>query len=246
LVCQNPNHNHSGREFSNSIIRYTCEPEQRAELETSLVAKSKCTNELNKHSTSVLTLLSAPKASVECNQADISGSSRDLNYEDNVHNDENNNEILSKDNSANNINTSVYFCNYPDDLDNVISKESVSNIRQNKNLIQIDIYDSDILSDTNDSLRAKNKTKRSKRSKHKRPLPSQCFCLSCFCCCCKWLPCYKQFESSHIHGLLLNGQKRLQVFVESKLFQRGILFAILINTLSMGVEHHEQVSSDYV
>jgi hypothetical protein len=32
----------------------------------------------------------------------------------------------------------------------------------------------------------------------------------------------------------------LKCFVDSKVFQRTILFAILINTLSMGIEHHEQ------
>ena len=30
--------------------------------------------------------------------------------------------------------------------------------------------------------------------------------------------------------------------VDSNIFQRGILFAILINTLSMGIEHHNQVA----
>jgi hypothetical protein len=214
-------------------------------LETSLFAKSSGSNELKKHSTSVLTLLSAPKASVECNHADISDSSRELNCQD-VKNDENNNEILNKEDSANQIaSTTMYFCNYPNDWDAVLNGESASNTRPNKSLIRIDLYDSDILSDTNDSLRAKTKTKRSKRSKHKRPVSNHCFCLSCFCCCFKWLPCYKQFESSRMHELLLKGQKRLQVFVESKFFQRGILFAILINTLSMGVEHHEQVSVNY-
>lgn len=31
--------------------------------------------------------------------------------------------------------------------------------------------------------------------------------------------------------------------VESKYFNRGIMIAILINTISMGIEHHEQVLS---
>lgn len=35
-------------------------------------------------------------------------------------------------------------------------------------------------------------------------------------------------------------RKYIQILVEHKLFQHGILFAILINTLSMGIEHHEQ------
>lgn len=33
----------------------------------------------------------------------------------------------------------------------------------------------------------------------------------------------------------------LRRIVDSKYFNRGIMFAILINTLSMGVEYHEQV-----
>ncbi|XP_044534294.1 voltage-dependent T-type calcium channel subunit alpha-1H-like [Gracilinanus agilis] len=36
---------------------------------------------------------------------------------------------------------------------------------------------------------------------------------------------------------------KLKRIVESKYFNRGIMIAILINTLSMGIEHHEQVSS---
>ncbi|CAK9290832.1 unnamed protein product [Gordionus sp. m RMFG-2023] len=38
----------------------------------------------------------------------------------------------------------------------------------------------------------------------------------------------------------LSVQKTIRYFVDSKLFQRGILFAILINTLSMGIEYHNQ------
>lgn len=34
---------------------------------------------------------------------------------------------------------------------------------------------------------------------------------------------------------------RLKRIVESKYFNRGIMIAILINTLSMGIEYHEQV-----
>lgn len=35
-------------------------------------------------------------------------------------------------------------------------------------------------------------------------------------------------------------RKYIKILVEHKLFQHGILLAILINTLSMGIEHHEQ------
>lgn len=34
---------------------------------------------------------------------------------------------------------------------------------------------------------------------------------------------------------------KLWEIVESKYFNRGIMIAILINTISMGIEHHEQV-----
>lgn len=36
---------------------------------------------------------------------------------------------------------------------------------------------------------------------------------------------------------------KLWEIVESKYFNRGIMMAILINTISMGIEHHEQVLS---
>lgn len=39
-----------------------------------------------------------------------------------------------------------------------------------------------------------------------------------------------------------NGMRRkLWGIVESKYFSRGIMIAILINTISMGIEHHNQV-----
>lgn len=36
-------------------------------------------------------------------------------------------------------------------------------------------------------------------------------------------------------------RKKLWGIVESKYFNRGIMIAILINTISMGIEHHDQV-----
>lgn len=36
-------------------------------------------------------------------------------------------------------------------------------------------------------------------------------------------------------------RKKLWGIVESKYFNRGIMIAILINTISMGIEHHNQV-----
>lgn len=34
---------------------------------------------------------------------------------------------------------------------------------------------------------------------------------------------------------------KLRGIVDSKYFNRGIMIAILVNTISMGIEHHEQV-----
>ena len=36
-------------------------------------------------------------------------------------------------------------------------------------------------------------------------------------------------------------RRKLWGIVESKYFSRGIMIAILINTISMGIEHHNQV-----
>lgn len=36
---------------------------------------------------------------------------------------------------------------------------------------------------------------------------------------------------------------KLRGIVESKYFNRGIMIAILVNTISMGIEHHEQVTA---
>ncbi len=55
-------------------------------------------------------------------------------------------------------------------------------------------------------------------------------------CCC----CHKWFNQSWLYKFFLKARKKLLVLVESTIFQRAILVSILINTLSMGVEHHEQ------
>lgn len=38
-------------------------------------------------------------------------------------------------------------------------------------------------------------------------------------------------------------REKLKRIVESKYFNRGIMIAILVNTLSMGIEYHEQVGA---
>jgi hypothetical protein len=68
-------------------------------------------------------------------------------------------------------------------------------------------------------------------------------CSFCCCCCCCCLPCglKKMCQTSRFCLLCDSSQEKLKAFVDGRLFQRAILFAILINTLSMGVEHHLQV-----
>lgn len=52
--------------------------------------------------------------------------------------------------------------------------------------------------------------------------------------CCSKKQCKKLWH---------NTQMKLWGIVESKYFNRGIMIAILINTISMGIEHHEQVQT---
>jgi len=42
-------------------------------------------------------------------------------------------------------------------------------------------------------------------------------------------------------GYLCGMRLKVKQLVDSEYFQRGILFAILVNTLSMGIEYHNQV-----
>ncbi|RMC03174.1 hypothetical protein DUI87_20368 [Hirundo rustica rustica] len=44
------------------------------------------------------------------------------------------------------------------------------------------------------------------------------------------------------HDVWREVRVKLRVIVDSKYFNRGIMIAILVNTISMGIEHHEQVS----
>lgn len=51
------------------------------------------------------------------------------------------------------------------------------------------------------------------------------------------------FESSWVYIQWENFRDKIKRLVNSNLFVRGILCAILINTLSMGIEHHNQPQS---
>jgi len=42
-------------------------------------------------------------------------------------------------------------------------------------------------------------------------------------------------------GYVCGLRSKVKQLVDSEYFQRGILFAILVNTLSMGIEYHNQV-----
>lgn len=45
----------------------------------------------------------------------------------------------------------------------------------------------------------------------------------------------------HLKDIWNDMRRKLWGIVESKYFSRGIMIAILINTISMGIEHHNQV-----
>lgn len=66
--------------------------------------------------------------------------------------------------------------------------------------------------------------------------------ICCYCCC---FCCAKKLSDSRVCRVLHVARIYLQKFVDGQFFQRTILFAILINTLSMGIEHHQQVHNIY-
>jgi len=49
----------------------------------------------------------------------------------------------------------------------------------------------------------------------------------------------------HVVGYVCGMRLKVKELVDSEYFQRGILFAILVNTLSMGIEYHNQVSEEH-
>ncbi len=67
--------------------------------------------------------------------------------------------------------------------------------------------------------------------------------ICCYMCC---FCCSRRLEKSKCCILLDRFNKLLRRFVDCSFFQRTILCAILINTISMGIEHHQQVNSNYL
>lgn len=55
----------------------------------------------------------------------------------------------------------------------------------------------------------------------------------------------RTFSCRLFSALFTRFRKKLKVVVDSNAFQRGILLAILVNTLSMGIEYHNQVRAIY-
>ena len=78
--------------------------------------------------------------------------------------------------------------------------------------------------------RTKNKLRKARQKKN-----TNC-CLTCCCCCCS-----EKLAKTKCCLFVNILNKKLKNFVDGKFFTRTILFAILINTFCMGIEHHEQV-----
>lgn len=96
-----------------------------------------------------------------------------------------------------------------------------SDIERSENHTDSDIDIEIAANNMNDSKKRKRLQRKNKKNKHKRKQDS---CYTRNKCCIYW----NKFR------------QLLKKFVNSNLFVRGILGAILINTLSMGVEHHDQ------
>ena len=75
------------------------------------------------------------------------------------------------------------------------------------------------------------------KQKTRKKKPKDSYCMKCFCFCC-----YDSLISSQFYKALTKKRNTLKRFVDGK-FNWAIIGAILINTLSMGIEHHNQVNS---
>ena len=57
------------------------------------------------------------------------------------------------------------------------------------------------------------------------------------CCFC----CFERISSYQVFKSVFDFRENIKEFIESKYFQLALLCAILLNTLSMAIEHHNQV-----
>jgi hypothetical protein len=134
--------------------------------------------------------------------------------------------------------------NLNDDVDDDDDDEVV------KQLYDTDMAESSDNNNTNEDTGDENRElkRRSARKKERRAAAaamrkdsgnSNDIC--CYCCC---FCCAKQLSDSRFCKCVKYCKDKLKRFVDSKFYQRTILFAILINTLSMGIEHHKQVAGN--
>ena len=57
------------------------------------------------------------------------------------------------------------------------------------------------------------------------------------CCFC----CFERISSYRVFKSVFDFRENIKVLIESRYFQFALLCAILLNTLSMAIEHHNQV-----
>ncbi|CAF0940376.1 unnamed protein product, partial [Brachionus calyciflorus] len=107
--------------------------------------------------------------------------------------------------------------------------DELSYLKENNNNVDLgDAYTRNLDSKTITDRKNRNKLRKAKQTKN-----TNC-CLSC-CFCCS-----RKLSNTRICLFINIINKKLKSFVDGKLFQRTILFSILINTFCMGIEHHEQ------
>lgn len=204
-------------------------------------SKSSITTELDAYrkSPSILTSLSAPRASIDCYQLSESSSLVNDEMSKQINNESN---YLTQNGSINSITPSSTADNFDKIIDDcVLCKEFTLNALNSSVFKQNNLLDnnnnSDFLQLFEEETSLNTELNRSFQ-KSKRIVIDQKpdYILKCFCFCC-----YEYLASSYLYVFLKEKRIRLKKLVDQEL-QRAILCAILINTLSMGIEHHDQVN----
>jgi len=201
--------------------------------------------EICRKSPSILTSLSAPRASIDCYQSSTESFS--------LHNERTNRSPIRPQSSTNFLSQNVsinsaavssnlldtnYFDKIIDDcaLCKEFAFDALNNstlFRQNNNNQRLEMSDFQLFEEVTSVNTELNRNLSPKLVTTTGQKPD--YILKCIFFCC-----YQSLATSFVYKFFKEKRIRLKKLVDQEL-QRAILCAILINTLSMGIEHHDQV-----
>jgi hypothetical protein len=253
----NSNYNNKNNEISKISSNNNLKPNPKLINFLLDNSKSSIITELEacRKSPSILTSLSAPRASIDCYQLSESSSlvndemSKQMNNESCLNQQSTN--YLTQNGSINSITPSSTADNFDKIIDDcVLCKEFTlnalnSSVFKHNNLLDDNNNNNNNNNNNSDFLQffeeetSLNTELNRSFQKSKRIVIDQKpdYILKCFCFCC-----YEYLASSYFYLFLKEKRIQLKKLVDKEL-QRAILCAILINTLSMGIEHHDQVNN---